>query len=154
MSEKIFEKLGRELDNVLEEGENFIKELDKALSETIERETSEKKMAERKEKFETFVTELDKEFNDFINSLQKDIKVSKIKIFNIRMKDFEKAIIKYNKKAKKITIGKVGSDKTFDIKLTKDISKKKIKKILNSVKYNKDTEIINITVKKKYLRED
>jgi len=151
---KIFENIGKELDSMLKEGEAFIKELDETLSETIKTETSKEKVKERKDQFETFVNDIDKEFTSFIDSLQKDMKISKIKIFKIRMKNFEKAEIKYKKKSNKISIGKEGSEKSFDINLVDDISKKKVQKILESVTYNKETNIINITVKRKFLRKD
>ena len=151
---KIFENIGKELDSMLKEGEAFIKELDETLSETIKAETSKEKVKERKDQFETFVNDIDKEFTSFIDSLQKDMKISKIKIFKIRMKNFEKAEIKYKKKSNKISIGKEGSEKSFDINLVDDISKKKVQKILESVTYNKETNIINITVKRKFLRKD
>lgn len=159
MSKKFFEKLGKEMgkemDAIVKEGESFLKDLDA----TIKEETSDKKMAERKDSFHEFVKDIDQEFGTFMDGIKKDIEdvknesTAKVKTFKIRMHDFDKSNVKFNKKLIRIEITKNGSDKSFNINLTDTVTKKNVSKILNSLSYDEESSIIQITVKKKFLKE-
>lgn len=141
MSKNYFENLGKKLDVFVEKYEKDMEGF----------KTKAEAFAKEAEAYvESLAKNLEPVINDLNNKFEQNISEEKTIIFNIKGEGKYK--LKYSGKESTLTITKKGSERVFTLRLDKDIvTKKKIKKVIDSAVVNKEENTLTLRIKRVFL---